>query len=414
MVPTGQRSGDSPADLELHRLATTLVPRAVVAVLAGWGLAAATLLLDRTIGLVLPVPISNARAVLGALAGAVLTIAVFAVWMRTVVVGLAAAYVSPRVVSSYLDDRFQRRMMVWMIAGFAYVLGVLAFLPAITGDGARTGVPAASSVVAILVVVVALVTVLLAIRHAVTSLSLSALVRALADRALATMAVPDRPDDDVPHRDVPTDSEGSEVRSHVMGWVQDVDYPAIIEALPPETVLTLYTPVGEFVARGEPFAVTHRDLSDDAHDAIRAAIAVAPTRRGDADLAFAIQQLVDVAQHAMTPTSNDTSTADEALMHIRAVMHELLRNGKFSGCLNGSEGRSVVSPGIWDPADHLEVTFERLRPGAAQLPMTSHRLLHTIDALAVTAGEVGDERSREMLRYQRERLSEAAESHGDR
>lgn len=404
---TKQRPPPGPADVEVRRLAIALLPRAVIALLGGWAVAALTLSLDRATGILLPVPIPNAQAILAALAGALLTIAVFAVWMRTVVVGLAAGYVSPRVVSDYLDDAFQRRMTRWMIAGFAYVLAVLAFLPAATGTGDQTGVPAVSSVVATLVVVVALLAVLLAIRHAVASLSPSALVRALADRALATMAVPDRPDDEVPDPDVPTEGESHEIRSEVMGWVQQVDYQALIEALPASTVLTLYTPVGDFVARGEPFGVASRELPDEAYDAIRDAITVTATRRGEADLAFAVQQLVDVAQHAMTVTSNDTSTADEALVHLRAVLHELLRNGKFSGCLNGSRGRSVISPGIWDPADHLEVAFERLRPGASQLPTTAQRLLHTIDALVVTAHEVGDERSHEVLRRQRDRLREA-------
>lgn len=404
---TRQRPPPGPADVEVRRLAVALVPRAAIALVVGWAMAAVTWWLDRVIGVVLPVPILNVQAILAALAGALLTIAVFAVWMRTVVVGLAAGYVSPRVVSGYLDDDFQRRMTSWMIAGFAYVLAVLAFLPAATGAGDQTGVPAVSSVVATLVVVVALLAVLLAIRHAVASLSPSALVRALADRALATMAVPDRPDDDAPGRDVPTKGDGHEIRSDVMGWVQDVDYQALIEALPPTTVLTLYSPVGDFVARGGLYGVASRELPDDACDAIRDAITVTRTRRGEADLAFAVQQLVDVAQHALTPASNDTSTADEALVHLRAVLHELLRNGKFSGCLNGSQGRSVVSSGIWDPADHLEVAFDRLRPGASQLPTTAQRLLQTIDALAVTAHEVGDERSHEVLLRQRDRLGDA-------
>lgn len=91
-------------------------------------------------------------------------------------------------------------------------------------------------------VVVALVTVL-AIRHAVTSLSLSALVRALADRPLATMAASHTPDDDVPDRDVPTDGEGSEVRRDVMGWVQGVDHRAIIAALPWDGGRSVVSPV---------------------------------------------------------------------------------------------------------------------------------------------------------------------------
>ncbi|MBW3658557.1 MAG: DUF2254 domain-containing protein [Actinobacteria bacterium] len=394
----------SPADMAVRRLAGALIPRALAALVAGWVAAAVTLVADAATGVAIPVPTSNAQAILAALAGALLTIAVFAVWMRTVVVGLAAAYVSPRVVSNYLDDRFQRRMTTAMIAGFAYVLAVLAFLPAATGDGDGRGVPAISSIVATLVVVVALLAVLLAIRHAVSSLSPSALVRALADGALATMAVPDRPDDDVPIGRHAEDGDGFRVRSDVMGWVQDVDYHALLDALPPETTLTLPVPTGEFVARDEAVAVVDRPLPERACDAIRAAVTVAPTRSGERDLAFAVQQLVDVAQHAMTTTSNDTSTADEALVHLRAVLGELLRNGKFSGRLRGADGRVVVSDGIWDPADHVDAALERLAPQAAELPTTRHRLLLTIEALESTAREVGDERSRRILAHHHELL----------
>lgn len=390
----------------MRRLAGALLPRALAALVVGWVAAAGTLVADAAAGVAIPVPTSNAQAILAALAGALLTIAVFAVWMRTVVVGLAAAYVSPRVVSNYLDDRFQRRMTTAMIAGFAYVLAVLAFLPAAGADGDGRGVPAISSIAATLVVVVALLAVLLAIRHAVSSLSPSALVRALADRALATMALPDRPDDDVPTGGPEVDGDGIRVRSDAMGWVQEVDYHALLEALPPETTLRLPVPVGEFIACDEALAVVDRELPDGAGDAVRAAVTVAATRSGERDLAFAVQQLVDVAQHAMTTASNDTSTADEALVHLRAVLAELLRNGKFSGCLRGSLGRAVVSAGIWHPADHLDAAFERLAPQAAQLSTTRHRLRHTIEALESTAREVGDEQSRRVLAHHREVIAD--------
>lgn len=392
-------------------MAAALLPRALIALLVGWGLSASTLLVDAVSGVRLPVPATNARVLLGALAGAILTIAVFALWMRTVMVGLAAAHVSPRVVSSYLDDDFQRRMTAWMIAGFAYVLGVLAFLPPNPADDTVAGVPAISILVATVVAVAALLTVLLAIHHAVTSLSLSALVRDLADRALAVMELPQRPDDEPPADLSRRDTDAVIIRSDEMGWVQNIDYPALLGALPAGAVLTLHTSVGEFVAKGEPMAGATELVNDEAHDEIRDAVTLAATRRADDDLAFAIQQLVDVAQHATTPASNDTSTADEALVHLRAVMHELVRKGKRSGCLVGSDGRAIVSASVWHPADHLEAAFERLRFGAARMPTAVDRVLHTIDALERTAREVGDERSRETLRCQRDRLSRAAEPH---
>lgn len=397
-APAGVRSASTP---EFRDFGWQLLLRALVALVAGWALAAATLGFDRLTGVRLPVPVGNARVLLGGLGTAVVTVAVFAVWMRTVVVSMSSAHVSPRLVTHYLDDAFQRGMMVAMVAAFGYVVGVAAFLPAADANG--SGVPAISTVLAVLMVVGAVMTVLVAIHHAVVSLSLPALVRALSDRALAAMDLPDRPDDTVP-AESSGDGRAETVTSLRMGWVQDVDYASMLAALPSGCRLTLKAAVGSFVAPGEPLAVVSRALGDEGAEAVRSAISVEATRRAELDLAFAIQQLVDVAEHATTPASNDTSTADEALVHLRAVLHELLRRGPYTGCLGGEDGRAIVSGDVWHPADHLQLTFERLRRGAATMPSTSRLMLATIAALEETARDVDDHRSLETLRDQRELL----------
>jgi uncharacterized membrane protein len=402
-------TGRSPADDQIRQLARQLLPRATAGIVGGWLIGAATLALDAATGLRLPLAVTNVQVLLGALAGAILTIGVFTLWMRTVVVGLAAGQVSPRVVASYLDDDFQHRVAGWVVAGFAYVVVVLALLPEGRSDADPTGVPAISTVLSVLIVVAALMTVLLAIRHAVTSLSLSNLVRVLTDQALEVMRHPAGPDDHPPMQSAPG-GISSRIVGRSMGWVQHVDHDALIAAVPAHTTITVHAAVGEFVTAGEVVATVDAELDDDTKEQLSDAISLASMRRPDIDLAFAIQQLVDVAQHAMTPSSNDTSTAVEALVHLRAVLSALIRNGKYTGCLNGDDGRFVVTVNVWDPADHVEAAFERLRRSAAQMPVIVERMIQTIDQLERVADEVDDHASADILRHQRAELVASAEA----
>jgi len=386
------------------RFTGEVTARSLIGIAGGVALAAATLSLDRTLGWTAAVPTENARAVSGALLGGVLTIAVFTLWMRTVVVGLASGQISPRVVSSYLDDRFQRAITGWMVGALTYLTAVALLLPA----DIEGGVPLLSGTLALLSGVAALVALLAAMRHAVHSLAPPHLIRRLADRANERVASPRLPDDPLPEV-MPDPLELRHLRSQSMGWIREVDYASITAHLPAGGVALLPLAIGDFVAPGETLLLFDDEMNDHDHDAIRAAIVIDRTRDTAADLAFAIQQLVDVVQHALGPNSNDTSTAYEALVHLRAVLHGVLRRGRASGCHRGSEDRMVVCTAGWEPADHLDAAVERLRGAVARDPVGTRSLMNTLKLLQHTAEEVGDGRSRQLLIAEQRRLEELAE-----
>lgn len=395
---------------DVVRFTRSLTARSLAGIAGGVVIAAATLTLDRTTGWTAPVPIENARVVAGALIGGVLSIAVFTLWMRTVVVGLASGQISPRVVSTYLDDGFQRAIAGWMVGALTYLTSIALPLPGGTGanSGPGRGVPLLSGTLAVLVGVAGLVAVLAAMRHAVASLSPPHLIRQLTDRANQRVASPRLPDDPLPEV-MPDPLELQHVRSQSLGWVRSVDYPSIIERLPADSTALLPLSIGDFVAPGETLLLCDDGMSGDDLDAIRAAVAIDRTRDTGADLAFAVQQLVDVVQHALGPASNDTSTAYEALVHLRAVLHGVIRRGRASGCFDGGRGRRVVCTAGWQPVDHLEAALERLRNAAAQDTVATRSLMDTLKLLQDTAEEVGDPRSHELLVAEQQRLEELAE-----
>lgn len=387
-----------------RRFAFRLGSRAVGGALVGVLGAALTLWLDREAGLSLPFPPSNSQALLGTLVGAMITITVFVLWMRMVVVGLASGQASPRVLTGYLDDAFQRNLTAWMVAGFSYLTAVTVAMP-FHPDG--QGIPAVSSVMSLLVVLAALSTVLMAMHNATSSLSMPQIVRSLADRAFDVMGAQHSSGEPPPST---AGGAMTMLRAPRMGWVQWIEHEAIMDHLPPGTVLTVDVNVSDFVAEDEPVAWADADLADDAATAILRSFTIVPARASEYDLAYAVQQLVDVAEHAMTPSSVDTSTAYEALVHLRAVFHRLLHRGTATGSVRGEDGRWIVARRAWEPADHLRAAFQRLVTGGSQDPTTAAHLRATLTVLERTAHEVGDAASEEVLSGQLSRLEDEARS----
>ncbi|MFA9444665.1 DUF2254 family protein [Egicoccus sp. AB-alg6-2] len=391
-------------ETRLRTFAAGLALRGAIGVAAGIAVALAVWQLDRLLRIGIPVDSSMAQALLGACLGGVLTIAVFALWMRTVVVGLASGQVSSRILVAYLDDRFQRRVLGVMVSMFSYLASVMVLLPA-----DAEAIPLLSASVGFAAVIAALIGVLLAMRNAVSSLSMPSVVRTLADQVLDLLAEEPWPNDALP---VPAGRPtGTVIRSRTLGWIQGIDFDGLLDALPAGATLELGLDVGDFVAEGERVATLSVDVDEDTQARLRAAFTVTRTRSTRLDLAYAVQQLVDIAEHAMAPHSSDTSTAYEALVHLRGVLHVLIRRGTATGCRRGEDDRAVVSGAAWSPADHLTAVFERLHTAVPDASMC-RQVQATVEALQGTADEVGDDDAWATLDRLREELSAGGSTTG--
>lgn len=125
----------------------------VVAMVTGLGVGLAALAVDRA--WLSPPPIelgsiAGARVLLGSVSSGLITVAVFGLWMRTVVVGLMAGHFSPRTLLIFLDDRFQRNLLAFMSAGFVAVLVILLRMP----TDEQASAPLVSTVLVVLIALV--------------------------------------------------------------------------------------------------------------------------------------------------------------------------------------------------------------------------------------------------------------------
>ncbi len=318
--------------------------------------------------------VEGARVVLGSVTGGLITVAVFGLWMRTVVVGVMASHFSPRTLLVFLDDPFQRNLLAFMSAGVVAVLVILLRMP----HEENSAAPLVSTVLAVMIAIAAMAGVLLAIQQATRTLSLPELISRLADDALDVLAR--QPEARVELAEVPAPASAAQpVPAPGTGWVTSIDVDRMREALPAGGVVHLRCRVGEFVTHRRPVALlslgeNHEDAD---LDAVRDAIGIARTRSPELDLAFAVTQLVDVGTFALQGRS-DTGTAHEVLSHLELILEEIVDRGLPRLHDQDKDGRCVYDEVGWETVDLVQLCVERLREPIARDPEATRHLMHML------------------------------------
>ena len=336
--------------------------------------------------------VESARVLLGALTGGLITVAVFSLWMRTVVVGFMAAHFSPRTLLIFLNDRFQRNLLAFMSAGFVAVLVILLRLP----SDEQAATPLVSTVLAVLIALAALAGVLLAIQHATRSLALPELISRLADDALEVLDNYPRPR--VELTEVPPPGSASKtVMAPASGWVTGIDIDRMRKALPAGGVVHLRCRVGVFLTPRCPVALVSlseaegdADIDFDAiAEAVANAVVLARTRSPDQDLVFAVSQLVDVGTFALQERA-DTPTAHEVLVQLGAVLEEVIDRGLSRLHDEDEDGRRIYDEVGWDAADLVQLCVERLRGPASRDPEAARHLMRMLRRVGDIAEDCKD------------------------
>lgn len=348
-----------------------------VAMVAGLGVGLAALAVDTE--LLWPPPVelgtvADARVLMGSVISGLITVAVFGLWMRTVVVGMMSAHFSPRTLLIFLDDSFQRNLLAFMSAGLVAVLSVLLRMP--TDD--QVAAPLVSTLVVVVIALAAMAGVLLAIQHATRSMSLSEIVCRLAEDALKVL---DRvPGARIELTEVPPPLSASQtVLGPGTGWITAIDIDQMRKALPAGGIVHLRCRVGIFVTPRHPLALVSLTEAGGKVDldAIARAVKLARTRSPEMDLAFAVSQLVDVGTFALQERW-DTATAHEVMVHLGAVLAEIVDRGLPRQHDKDKEGRCIYDEAGWSPPDLVQLCVERLRGSAAKDTEVAQHLMHML------------------------------------
>jgi uncharacterized membrane protein len=314
----------------------------------------------------------GAASVLGALSTAMLTFVVFVISALLVVVQLASAQLTPRIIALAFESSYIRRTMSAISFSFAYTVSV----------SGRIG-----ATVPQLGVAIALFCSLISIGHffyfanrlAIDLRPVSILTR-VGKGGLKVL------DSVYPNRFEPDTIEGSPRVGNtdtakivtfegqagtVLTFSQDRILKAAIAA---DVEIEMVPQVGDFIARGDPlFRVSAgRGEMNDAE--LGACAEVGPERTLEQDPRFAFRIIVDIANKALSPAINDPTTAVLAIDQIHRLLLFVGRRRLDRGEIRDSAGRVRFVYGTPDWEDYVGLGITEIRHFGAGSIQVSRRL----------------------------------------
>jgi uncharacterized membrane protein len=276
--------------------------------------------LDRTTGWESGLEPDTVRTVLSTLAGAMFTFVVFVCSSLLLVVQLASAQLTPRVIGTMFRDPVTKVSLAIFVFSFTFVLAALV----------RIGhsVPLLVTYTAAYSCVASLGVFLYLIDHVGKMLRPSGVFASVASQAHRVIqeVYPRRLTD--PQADAASPAQGAirepsrSIPSRRVGVVLAFDVEGLVTlGTRHDCVIELVPQVGEFVAPGDPLFRVHGG-AEPAPASLYQSIALGAERTIEQDPALAFRLIVDIASKGLSPAINDPTTAVLAIDQI----HHLLRH----------------------------------------------------------------------------------------
>lgn len=333
----------------------------------------------------------SARNLLSTIAGAVITSISLIFSVTMVVLQLASAQYSPRVLRTFIRDRLVQAVLGVYIATFVYSLLVL---PEVRSEEANAPafVPAIAVSVSLALALVSLALFVRYIDHIAHSIRAVTLLSAVAEETRETLGrmYPDELGEDADEAmldELPA-TTGVVHAEDRPGVVVAVDEDRLLQAAREADVVVVIVPmVGEFVpTRGRLFEVVG-DLSDRHREEMLRCVGIARERTMHQDPGFGFRQIVDIAERALSPGVNDPTTAVQAVDELHDLLRRLAdRRFPSQARVDDDGALRVVAPRYdWD--DYVGLAFDEIRQYGRGSIQVARRLRGALEDLLDMAPE---------------------------
>ncbi len=354
--------------------------------------------------------VDSARSVLSVVAGATLAFAGIAFSVSLLLISLASSQFSPRVVHGLFRDPFNTRVMGIVVGTFTYCLVVMRAVRGPLEAGDTAVVPSISILLAVILGIVSILSIVAFIDHAAHSMDVSKILHRVTDETIERIRA-DWPETFTAETAVHVPpGTGFTILLDRHGWIQHIEYPALLEGLEQGSHMRVQTAAGRYAIPGTPFATIWPEPAEPelAAEQVLQAIVVGETRTMQQDVAFGVRQLADVALKALSPGVNDPTTAQDAMFHLGAVLREIVAWPAPPRVVCGDEGRVLLLPEMLVHAELIDLAFDEVRIASAAQPTVSIYLLEILHLLAGSLGVQGTE-SAAALRRQADLVLEVSE-----
>jgi uncharacterized membrane protein len=298
-----------------------------------------------------------ALTLFGTLAGSLLTFIVFLSSSLLLVVQMASAQLSPRIIGVVFRDRVTRFALTLFAFTFTFTLAVLVRI--------QGSVPAVTPSLAAYLCLLSIGVFLFLIDHVGKKLRPSGALRAVARlghgeiQTVYPRPLSGQPDSAQHPLDALRGEPAATVPSPGDGVLLAFDLAGLVAlAREADCVIELVPQVGDFVAAESPLFRIFGTKGSPSPSALCQSVALGQERTIEQDPAFAFRIIVDIASKALSPAINDPTTAVLAIDQIHALLRSVGGRRLDEGMTRDDSGslRLVYRTPDWQDFANLAVT----------------------------------------------------------
>jgi uncharacterized membrane protein len=356
---------------------------------------------------------AGARGMLSTIAGSMMTVVGVTFSMTLVTLALASSQYTSRILRNFMRDRVTQVVLGIFAGIFTYCLIVLR---TIRGGDEGGFVPSLAVFFGVVLSIGGIGILIFFIHHIASSIQASSLIASVADE---TMVAVDRlfpgklgqgpVDDDEDQARLPLPERNWQaVPAKGNGYIQSVDNAALLRlAREHKIIVRMERGIGEFVVHDTTLAslALEEPPEKEIIAALQAAYSISRHRTLKQDIAFGIRQIVDMALRALSPSTNDTTTAVMCVDYLKAILARLAsRNIPSSRRYEEGELRVITIEPTF--ASLVAESFDQIRGSSIGNVSIMIRML---DALQTIASLTASPSRRRALREQVEWITELAE-----
>jgi uncharacterized membrane protein len=355
----------------------------------------------------------GARALLQTIAGSMITVAGTVFSITIIALSLASQQFGPRLLRNFMRDRGNQIVLGTFTATFLYCILILR---TVSGREDAAFIPHGSIIIAVLLAMASVGVLIYFIHHVAISIQAPYIIANVArelEEQIDELFPENVGDPSGPEQDLstilPADTPSTLVCFDASGYVQNIDEPGMMQtATELDLILRIRFRPGAFAMQGEPCLEVWpaERLNDQTAARLRALFTLGPSRTAEQDVSFAIDQLVEVAARALSPSLNDPYTAISCIDRLGEAFSRLATRRIPSPARFDSQGRLRV---IAEPFRLVDLVLQSVEPlrqyGASHLLVA----LRLIDTLATAAPFVRREEDQQIMLREIERIRSSAE-----
>jgi len=358
----------------------------------------------------------GSSALLGIVAGSMITVAGVVFSMTLVTLSLASSQLGPRLLRSFMRDTSTQVVLGTFIATFLYCLLVLR---TIRRAEEVAFVPHLSVTLGVILAIASVGVLIYFIHHVSVSIQANEIAARIGKELIERIdhLFPGHIGQRAPRRPTePPDSgfleafdqEARPVGAEGDGYVQFIDGEALLAlAMEEDLVVRLERRPGDYVVAGCALALVWPGtrVTDRLTDQVRSLLVLGHQRTLDQDIEFGVNQLVEIAVRALSPGLNDPFTAMTCVDHLGSALCRLAsRDIPSPYCRDRQNQLRVIAPGNTFEG-FVDAAFDQIRQFSRSSVAVTIRLLETI---AVVAGFVHRPKDRATLLRHAEMIARGA------